>query len=110
MRDGIVEKADQRAHQPALGLPFFTEKEQVVPGEDGEVDFGKDRILIADDAGEEILAGLQHSQEIITNLLLDGFRYPSARPQLLERGGSHPSRHVPMVSAGWKITVALVSL
>ena len=31
--NGVVEEADQRAHQPALGLALFAEKEHVVPGE-----------------------------------------------------------------------------
>ena len=99
-------KRTSDAHQPALGLALLAEKEHVVAGEQGEVDLGNDGVLVADDAGKELLAGLQHSQEVIANLLFDRLRYPTARPQILERGGPYASGHVPIVSACWKIIVA----
>ena len=76
--DLVVEEADQRAHQPALGLALFAEEEQVVPGEQGEVDLGNDGVFVADDAGEEFFAGLQHAEEVVADLLLDGLGHPAA--------------------------------
>ena len=53
----LVEEADQRPHQPALGLALLAEKQHVVPGEQGEVDLGDDGVFVADDAGKQLLAG-----------------------------------------------------
>ena len=67
--DCVVEEADERAHQAALGLALFAEKEHVVAGDQGEVDLGQDGIFVADDAGEEVFAGLQHAEEVGAELL-----------------------------------------
>ena len=48
----LVEEADERAHEPAFRLAFLAEKENVMAGKKGKVDFGKDRIFVAEDAGE----------------------------------------------------------
>ena len=69
----LVEKADERAHETAFRLAFFAEEEHVVAGDQGEVDFGNDRVVVADDAGEEFLAGLEHAEEIVADFLFDGF-------------------------------------
>ena len=66
----VVEEADERAHQPALGLALFAEKEHVVPGEQGEVDFGDDGVLVADDAGEERPRRSGVAQEVVADLVL----------------------------------------
>src|SRR5438094_230536 len=42
VRDRVVEEADQRAHQPALGLPLLAEEENVVAGDEGDVDLRDD--------------------------------------------------------------------
>ena len=68
VRNFVVEEADERAHEPAFGLTFLAEKEHVVAGEQGEVDFGNDGVVVADDAGKEVVAGLQHTQEVVANL------------------------------------------
>src|SRR5262249_50626455 len=47
--DELVKEADERAHQPALGLPLLAEKEHVVPGNEGEVDLRDYRIFVTDD-------------------------------------------------------------
>ena len=52
----LVEEADERAHQPALGLALFAEEEQVVAGDQGEVDLGDDGVVVADDAGKELVS------------------------------------------------------
>ena len=52
----VVEKPHQRAHQPALGLPLLAQKQHVVLGDQRQVDLGNDRVVVADDAGEQLLA------------------------------------------------------
>ena len=84
--DVLVEEADQAAHQPALGLALFAQEEQVVAGDQGEVDLGNDRVVVADDAGEQLLALAEHAQEVVADLLLDGLGNPAAGPQVFEVG------------------------
>src|SRR5207245_6832544 len=48
----FVQKTDQATHQAALGLPFFAEEEQIVPGNQSEIDLRDDRVFVADDSGE----------------------------------------------------------
>ena len=54
-----------------------------MPGEQGDVDLGDDRVVVADDAGEQLLAALQRGEEVVVDLLLDGFRLPAAVAELL---------------------------
>ena len=94
----VVEEADQRAHQPALGLALFAEEEQVVAGDQGEVDLGDDRVVVADDAGEQLVAALQHAQKVVANLLLDRFGNPAAVAQFFQVGRSHLGWHHAIIS------------
>ena len=64
VRDLVVEEADERPHQPALGLALFAEEEHVVPGEQGDVDLGDDGVLVADDAGKQLFAALQLARKL----------------------------------------------
>src|SRR5262249_43656268 len=50
-------------------------------------DLGDDRVLVADDAGEQVVAALQGGEEVVAQLVLDGFRLPAAVAELFERGG-----------------------
>ena len=79
-----IQKPNQRPHQPALGLPFFAQKQQIVPGNQCQVDFGNDRVFIADDSGKQLLAPGQHAQEIVPDFLLDRFGDPTAFAELAE--------------------------
>ena len=75
---------DHEPHQPALGLALLAEEQHVVLGENGDVELGDDGVVVADDAGIKLLAGLQLGEEVVVNLLLDGFgtanRWIAARP------------------------------
>ena len=80
-------KRRHQPHQPALGLALFAEEQHVVLREDGDVELGNHRVVVADDARIELLAGLQLGEEVVVNFLLDGFRLPAAGAQLGERRG-----------------------
>ena len=84
----VVEEANQRAHQPALGLALLAEEEHVVAGEEGDVDLGNDGVVVADDAGEQFFAGRQQAKEVVADLLLDRLGCPAAVAQLSEIGGT----------------------
>ena len=56
VRQFRIEEAGNQPHQPALGLPLLAQKQQVVPGDQPDVDLGNDRVFIADDAGKQLLA------------------------------------------------------
>ena len=83
----LVEEADERPHQPALGLPLLAEEEHVVPGEQREVDLGDDGVVVADDAGKQLLAAGQGGEEVVVDFVLDGFRLPAALAKLAEVRG-----------------------
>ena len=48
----LVQEGDERAHEPALGLPLFAQEEKVVSGDQSEVDLWNDRVVVADDSGK----------------------------------------------------------
>ncbi len=52
VRNLFIEKTDQTTHQAAFGLSLFAEKEQIVPGDQSEIDLRNDRVFVADDPGE----------------------------------------------------------
>jgi hypothetical protein len=81
----FVQKGHHQPHQPALGLPLFAEEQQVVLRQDGDIQLGDDRVVVADDAGIKFLAGLQLGQKIVVNLLFDAFGLPAAIAQLGKR-------------------------
>ena len=66
-----IEKADEGAHEPALGLALLPKKEHVVGGKQGNVDLRDDGVFVTDNAGEKLLTRLQHAQEVVANLLFD---------------------------------------
>ena len=86
IRHFVVEKPHERPHQAALALAFFAEEEHVVAGEQGEVDFGDDRAVVADDAGKQLVAAGQRGEEVVVDFAFDGFRLPAALAQLAESG------------------------
>ena len=78
----LVEQADQHAGHPRLGLAPLAEEDQVLTAEDGVLDLGDDRVVVADDAGQECLAAPQARDEIVTQLLLDRLALPAAVSEL----------------------------
>ena len=55
--DRLVQQAGEAAEDPALRLPAEPEQDEVVPREDGVDELRDDRVVVADDAGEERAAG-----------------------------------------------------
>ena len=78
VRNLVVEKPSERAHQPAFALSLLAEKEHVVTGNERDVDLGYDGVLVADDAGKQFFAVRQHPQKVVAKFLLDGFGNPAA--------------------------------
>ena len=60
------------AQDAALGLTPKAQQDEVVPGQQRVDDLGEDGVLIADDAGEQRLAGAQPGQEVAPDLFPDG--------------------------------------
>ena len=86
IRNFRIEKPHQQPHQPALGLPLFAEKQHVVPGDQGDVDLGNDRAVVADDAGKQLVAVAEHAEKIVVNFAFDGFGNPTAGPKVAQVG------------------------
>ena len=70
-RDLVVEQIDQAAQDAALGLAAQSEQDEVVPREDGVDELRDDRLVVADDAREQLLARLQLADQVVADLLLD---------------------------------------
>ena len=80
--DLFVQEADQEPHQPAFGLPLLAQEEQIVPGDQAEVDLRDDGVVVSDDAGEEFLAPAEHPDEIVVDFAFDRPGDPAAGAQL----------------------------
>ena len=72
-----VEQRGERAEDARLGLAAQAEQDEVVAREDGVDDLRDDRVVVADDAGEERLAFgaagdlAQAGDEVVAELVLD---------------------------------------
>ena len=93
VRELGIQEAGEQAHESALGLALLAEEEHVVPGENRVDDLGDHRIVVADDAGEEIVAALQGRDQILTDLGFDGARTPSRGAELGDGCGSFGRGH-----------------
>jgi hypothetical protein len=80
-------------------VPALTEEDEVVTGEEGPFQGGKDGILITEDAGEQIIAPTEMGNQVVPDLFLDGAVNPRRGTQLTECGWpSHPSK-IPSVGS-----------
>ncbi len=70
-RDRLVEQADERAQDAALGLSAQAEQDEIVARQDGVDDLRHDRVVEADDAGKERRARTQALDQVAANLVLD---------------------------------------
>ena len=95
VRNFLVEERRHQAHQSTFGLPFFAEEQHVVLGENCDVEFGNDGVVVADDAGIQLFAGLEFGEEVVVNFLLNRFGSPAAIAQLGKCGrpARNRSRH-----------------
>ena len=59
-----------------------------MPREDRVLERGDDGLLVAEDAGEDVLARLQLRDEVVADLVLDGLGRVSGRDELSEGGGA----------------------
>jgi len=96
-RQGVVEEVDELAEHPGLGLAPEPEEEHVVAGKDGVLDLGNDRLFVAQDVGEQWLAGLDLQDEVAAHLVLDRLALVAAGLQLAEGPGSL-RRHIDAIS------------
>jgi hypothetical protein len=70
-RDRLVEQPRQRPQDAALRLAAQPEQDEVVAREDRVDDLRDDRLVVADDAGEERLPGAQPRDQVLADLVLD---------------------------------------
>src|SRR4029079_13454296 len=78
-REPRIEQADEQPRHARLGLAALPEEDEVVAGEDRGLDGRDDRILVADDAREDLAARREPGEEIGPELLLDRARAPARR-------------------------------
>ena len=76
-RQLLVEQLDQQPRDPRLGLAALAEEDDVLAGEDRVLDLRDDRLVVADDAGQERLAAREARDEVVAHLLLDRFALPA---------------------------------
>ena len=89
-RDGrgpLVEQPGQRADQPRLTLAAFPEQDDVVPGDQRALEVRQDGLAEPDDAGERILPGPHHGEQVLPDLFLNAAVFVPAGAQLTEGGG-----------------------
>jgi hypothetical protein len=65
-----VEQCGERAEDAGLRLATEAEEDEVVFAEDRVDDLGNDRVLVADDAGEQGLLGAELGDQVIAELVL----------------------------------------
>jgi hypothetical protein len=63
-RRGGVEQVDQPTDQPRLRLAPFAEQDQVLTGEQRPFELGQHRVVVADDAGGQRVAGPQPGDQV----------------------------------------------
>ena len=78
-RHELVEQADERAHDPALGLPSLAEHDHVVPGDDRVGQLRQHGVVVADDARKQRLSSPQAGEEVAAHLLFDCLSLVPAR-------------------------------
>ena len=93
-RHPLVEQLHQRADHAGLRLAALAEEDHVVPGEERVLELREDRVLVAHDDGEQLLAGLDLGDGVAAQLLLHGDRGPSGGPELAEGGGRRVRRGI----------------
>ena len=86
--NGVVEQAGKESGEAGLGLAALAQEADVLAGQDGVLDSRDDRVVVADDAGEERLLRGQTGEQVGAHLLLDRAGLPARSAQLAERGGS----------------------
>src|SRR5207302_4756216 len=88
----FVEQVDEAAQDAALGLSTKAKQNEVVLRENRVDQLRHDRLVVADDPGEQRLAGLQLAYEVVADFLFDGTRVQTRLPEFAQRmnGGHTP--------------------
>ncbi len=94
----LVEQVDQRPGDACLGLAPLAQEDDVLPGEDRVLNLGNDGILIANDAGKQLLTAADHANEVPAHLLIDGLDGVTGGSELTDGGCWYG--HVALLS-GW---------
>ncbi len=84
-RRPLVEEADERADQPGLALAAFAEQHDVVAGEQCAFELGEHGLVEADDAGEAFAVVTEPSEQVVTQLSLDGLVHMAGGAQRAKR-------------------------
>ena len=84
IRDCVIEEPRKGSHQAAFPLPLFAKKKHIMTGDQGDVDLGNDRILVAHNSRKERRALCQCSQKIVAYFLFDRLRDPATASQLFK--------------------------
>ena len=96
-RDVRVEQRRQRADDARLRLAALAEEHHVMAGEDGVLDLRDDRVVEADDAGQDALAAASLRQQVAPHLSRTGRTWYPLRlssPSVLARCiGDHLSTY-----------------
>ena len=82
----LVEQPDQGPDDPRLGLAPLAQEDDVVPGQDGVLELGQDRVLEAQHPGDQGLTPGDAPRGVAPDLLGHRDRLPSRVPQPAEGG------------------------
>ncbi len=81
----LVEQIHQTARDARLRLAALAQQHDVLPGENRVLDLRNDTILVADDAGEQLLIRANLADQVLAHLLLDGLDAIAALTKLAYR-------------------------
>ena len=83
-----IQQSRQLPQNPALRLPPQAQQDEVVTGQNRVRQLRNDRIVVAPDAGEERLAGLEFGDQALAQFVLDRTRAVAGGLKGAEGGGS----------------------
>ena len=83
-RDGVVEQLDQHPQHAGLALAAQTQKQHVVPRQDGVHDLRNDRLVVAEDPWKQRFAFAELAEQVAAHLAFDAGDLISTGPQLAE--------------------------
>jgi hypothetical protein len=86
--DFLIQKANQRSHQPAFSLPFFSEEQDVMPCEKREADFRKNGAVVSNNTGEKRLVCFDCFEEVRSDFVFHTAGSPTGIAKLLKSAWS----------------------
>ena len=91
-RDLFIQQVDHAADHPGFRLAPLTQKNYILPGQDGVFELRDDGFLVSDDTREKILVLADLGDQVPAHLSLDGLRDIIGLFQLCQRVGPWPFR------------------